>query len=139
MSNRKELTFGAGLWMFGQFVDRYATDAYGPPVGVLEAIDRAGQVGDMVALDINYPFDEGVTTDQVRKSLERNRLRCYAITPPIPGRLRGPLALLRGRGARSSPLLSTCDSGSSASSKSRAHACSSAMLQTRCSQSRQWA
>ena len=33
------------------------------PVGVLEAIDRAGQVGDMVALDINYPFDEGVTTD----------------------------------------------------------------------------
>ena len=63
MSNRKELTFGAGLWMFGQFVDRYATDAYGPPVGVLEAIDRAGQVGDIVALDINYPFDEGVTTD----------------------------------------------------------------------------
>ena len=53
MSNRKELTFGAGLWMFGQFVDRYATDAYGPPVGVLEAIDRAGQVGDLVALDIN--------------------------------------------------------------------------------------
>ena len=81
MSNRKELTFGAGLWMFGQFVDRYATDAYGPPVGVLEAIDRAGQVGDLVALDINYPFDEGVTADQVRTALERNRLRCYAITP----------------------------------------------------------
>ena len=81
MSNRKELTFGAGLWMFGQFVDRYATDAYGPPVGVLEAIDRAGQVGDLVALDINYPFDKGVTADQVRTALERNRLRCYAITP----------------------------------------------------------
>ena len=31
MSNKKELVFGAGLWMFGQFVDRYATDAYGPP------------------------------------------------------------------------------------------------------------
>ena len=29
MSNKKELVFGAGLWMFGQFVDRYATDAYG--------------------------------------------------------------------------------------------------------------
>src|SRR4029077_2370576 len=71
MSNRKELTFGAGLWMFGQFVDRYATDAYGPPVGVLEAIDRAGQVGDLVALDINYPFDEGVTADQVRTALAR--------------------------------------------------------------------
>ena len=67
--------------MFGQFVDRYATDAYGPPVSVLEAIDRAGQVGDLVALDINYPFDEGVTVDQVRAALERNRLRCHAITP----------------------------------------------------------
>jgi xylose isomerase len=67
--------------MFGQFVDRYATDAYGPPVGVLEAIDRAGQVGDLVALDINYPFDEGVTVDQVRAALDRNGLRCHAITP----------------------------------------------------------
>ena len=81
MSNGKELTFGAGLWMFGQFVDRYATDAYGPPVNVLEAIDRAGQVGDLTALDINYPFDAGVTVNQVRAALEHNRLRCYAITP----------------------------------------------------------
>ncbi len=67
--------------MFGQFVDRYATDAYGPPVGVLEAINRAGRVGDLVALDINYPFDEGVTVDQIQAALERNRLRCHAITP----------------------------------------------------------
>ena len=81
MSNKKDLAFGAGLWMFGQFVDRYATDAYGPPVGVLEAIDRAGQVGDLVALDINYPFDSGVSVDQVRAALERNKLRCHAITP----------------------------------------------------------
>lgn len=81
MSHKKELVFGAGLWMFGQFVDRYATDAYGPPVGVLEAIDRAGQVGDLVALDINYPFDGGVSVDQVRTALGRNKLRCYAITP----------------------------------------------------------
>jgi xylose isomerase len=48
---------------------------------VLEAIDRAGQVGDLVALDINYPFDEGTTVDQVRAALERNGLRCHAITP----------------------------------------------------------
>ncbi|MGB7839892.1 MAG: TIM barrel protein, partial [Terrimicrobiaceae bacterium] len=81
MNNKKELVFGAGLWMFGQFVDRYATDAYGPPVGVLEAINRAGQVGDLVALDINYPFDSGVSVDHVRTALERNKLRCHAITP----------------------------------------------------------
>jgi xylose isomerase len=81
MSLKQELTFGAGLWMFGQFVDRYATDAYGPVVGVLDAIDRAGAVGDLVALDINYPFDDGVTVDQIRHALARNRLRCHAITP----------------------------------------------------------
>jgi xylose isomerase len=34
-----------------------------------------------VALDINYPFDSGVSIDQVRAALERNKLRCYAITP----------------------------------------------------------
>jgi len=56
MSNKKELVFGAGLWMFGQFVDRYATDAYGPPVGVLEAIDRAGQVGDLVPSTLTIPL-----------------------------------------------------------------------------------
>ena len=81
MSTRPPLTFGAGLWMFGQFVDRYATDAYGPVVGVLEAIDRAGAVGDLVALDINYPFDPGVSVDDIRDALAKNKLRCHAITP----------------------------------------------------------
>ena len=35
--------FGAGVWMFQQFIDRYATDAYGPPVGTLEAIELSGR------------------------------------------------------------------------------------------------
>ena len=39
------MRFGAGIWLFGQFVDRYATDAYGPEVSTLEAIERAGAVG----------------------------------------------------------------------------------------------
>ncbi len=73
--------FGAGLWLFGQFIDRYATDAYGPPVGVLKAIDRAGQVGDLVCLDINFPFDEGVSTADIKAALDKNGLRCHAITP----------------------------------------------------------
>ena len=37
------MRFGAGIWLFGQFVDRYATDAYGPPVSTLEAIDARGR------------------------------------------------------------------------------------------------
>ena len=76
--------FGAGIWMFQQFVDRYATDAYGPPVGTLEAIERAAAVGDIRVLDINYPFaGDAVTVDQVRAALERMGLRAQAITPHI--------------------------------------------------------
>ena len=76
--------FGAGLWMFQQFVDRYATDAYGPPVSTLEAIERAAAVGDIKVLDINYPFaGEDVTVEQVRETLERTGLRAQAITPHL--------------------------------------------------------
>lgn len=76
-------TYGAGLWLFGQFVDRYAADAYGPSVDTLEAIDRAGRVGDLVALDVNYPFGDGITTAQVKEALNRNGLRAHAITPHV--------------------------------------------------------
>ncbi len=76
--------FGAGLWMFQQFVDRYATDAYGPPVNTLEAIERAAQVGDIKVLDINYPFaGEDVTVAQVQETLQRTGLRAQAVTPHL--------------------------------------------------------
>lgn len=80
----EELRFGAGLWMFGQFVDRYATDAYGPPVSTLEAIGRAARVGMLSAIDINYPFtDPAITVAQVKEALERGGLRAAAVTPSI--------------------------------------------------------
>lgn len=69
--------------MFGQFIDRYATNAYGPQVSLLEAIERAGEVGDLEVLDINFPFDEGVSTADVAAALERANLRAHAITPII--------------------------------------------------------
>jgi xylose isomerase len=76
--------FGAGLWMFQQVIDRYATDAYGPPVDTLEAIERAATVTDMKVLDINYPFaGDDVTVAQVRETLERTGLRAHAITPHL--------------------------------------------------------
>jgi xylose isomerase len=85
-----KLRFGAGIWMFQQFVDRYATDAYGPAVSTIAAIDRAGSVGGIEVLDINYPFaGEGasdgsdVTIDQVREALDRNGITAQAITPHI--------------------------------------------------------
>ena len=65
------MSFGAGIWLFGQFVDRYATDAYGPPVSTLEAIERAGAVGDLEVLDINYPFsDPDITVEEVARALD---------------------------------------------------------------------
>jgi xylose isomerase len=78
------MQFGAGIWLFGQFVDRYATDAYGPPVSTLEAIERAGAVGDLEVLDINYPFsDPDITVEEVQRALEAAGLRAATITPHI--------------------------------------------------------
>jgi xylose isomerase len=77
------MRFGAGIWLFGQFVDRYATDAYGPPVSTVEAIDAAGRVGDIEVLDINYPFTDGLTAGDVQAALARNRISAWCVTPHI--------------------------------------------------------
>jgi xylose isomerase len=76
--------FGAGLWMFQQIIDRYATDAYGPPVDTLAAIERAATVDGIAVLDINYPFaGDDITVQQVRDTLQRTGLRAQAITPHL--------------------------------------------------------
>jgi xylose isomerase len=75
--------FGAGLWHFASYVDRYATDGYAPPVTTLEQIDRAGQVGDLSYVDVPYPFTQGVTVDDVSAALKRNGLRAIGVTPEI--------------------------------------------------------
>ena len=45
--------YGAGIWHFATYVDRYATDGYGTPRSVIDAIDLAGQVRDLSVVDIN--------------------------------------------------------------------------------------
>lgn len=76
--------YGAGLWLFGQLVDRYAADAYGPPVSTVAAIERAARVPGLKYLDINYPFnDPAETVDDVQAALKRTGLRAIAITPHI--------------------------------------------------------
>jgi xylose isomerase len=78
------MRFGAGIWLFGQFVDRYAADAYGPEVNTIEAIQRAGAVGDLDVLDINYPFsDPDITVEEVARALDAAGLRTWCITPHI--------------------------------------------------------
>ncbi|WP_435139337.1 sugar phosphate isomerase/epimerase family protein [Formosa sp. A9] len=76
--------YGAGIWHFATYVDRYATDGYGPSRGLLEMIDLAGQVDDLSVVDINYPFvDKSLGLDDVEKALQRNNLSVIGITPEI--------------------------------------------------------
>ena len=80
----QEPQYGAGLWHFAQYVDRYATDGYGPPVTTLEAIDLAGLVGDLAVVDITYPFNPpGLRPREVAEALKRNNLGAIGITPEI--------------------------------------------------------
>ncbi|TGX55685.1 sugar phosphate isomerase/epimerase [Sphingomonas gei] len=79
-----EQKFGAGIWHFATYVDRYATDGYGPPRSLIEMIDLAGQVGDLSVVDINYPFPGGETDfAAVEAALKRNNLDVIGITPEI--------------------------------------------------------
>jgi xylose isomerase len=76
--------YGAGIWHFATYVDRYATDGYGPPRSVIDAIDLAGQVNDLSVVDLNYPFFGGsFSNEQVATALERNGLEVIGITPEI--------------------------------------------------------
>jgi xylose isomerase len=76
--------FGAGLWHFGQFRDRYATDGYGPPVSTLEAIKIAGSVQDLSVVDLLYPFNPpDLDLDEVTEALRAAGLAAIAVTPEI--------------------------------------------------------
>jgi xylose isomerase len=76
--------FGAGIWHFATYVDRYATDGYGEPRTILDAIDFAGQVGDLSVVDLNYPFFGGdFGLGEIGAALARNGLGVIGITPEI--------------------------------------------------------
>jgi hypothetical protein len=64
--------FGAGIWHFATYKDRYATEGYGPPVGLLEQIDKAGAVGDL------SPSPRRSTTATTSRDPSPTRTRGYA-------------------------------------------------------------
>ncbi len=77
-------TFGAGIWHFATYVDRYATDGYGDPRTILEAIELAGKVNDLSVVDLNWPFFGGdFSNEQIKTSLDAQGLRAIGITPEI--------------------------------------------------------
>ena len=68
----KKQQFGAGIWHFATYVDRYATDGYGEPRSVLDAIELAGRVKDLSVVDINYPYFGGsFTNEEIKSSLDK--------------------------------------------------------------------
>lgn len=75
--------FGAGLWNFATYVDRYAVDGYGEPRSTFEQIELAAEVGDISYVDLNYPFTGELTTADVKGALERTGLRAIGVTPDI--------------------------------------------------------
>ena len=76
--------YGAGIWHFATYVDRYATDGYGPSRSLVEMIDMAGSVEDLTVVDLNYPFaDPSLSLDTVEEALRRNTLSVIGITPEI--------------------------------------------------------
>ncbi len=78
------LRFGAGIWHFATYVDRYATDGYGRPRSIIEAIDLAGKVRDLSVVDLNWPFFGGdFSNEDIKKALDRNKLIVIGITTEI--------------------------------------------------------
>jgi len=83
VSNNSTQKYGAGIWHFATYVDRYATDGYGPPRTLIEMIDLAGQVRDLSVVDINYPWSSSISLEAVEEALTRNNLSVIGITPEI--------------------------------------------------------
>lgn len=75
--------FGAGLWHFANYVDRYAVDGYGPALSTLEQIRVAGTVEDLSYVDVPYPFTEGVSVSDVKQALAAAGLKAIGVTPEI--------------------------------------------------------
>jgi xylose isomerase len=76
--------YGAGIWHFATYVDRYATDGYGAPRTILDAIKLAGQVGELSVVDLNWPYFGGqFTNEQVKSTLDEQGLGVIGITPEI--------------------------------------------------------
>src|SRR4029453_8735496 len=76
--------FGAGIWHFAMYVDRYATDGYGEPVTLVESIDRAGAVGGLSFVALPNPVtDPGSTLADIKAPLAPNNLKDNGAPPEI--------------------------------------------------------
>jgi xylose isomerase len=78
--------FTAGMWVFGQIIDRYATDGYNEPPSTLDIITQAAEAG-LVGMDLNYPWPEAdLSPEDVSAALTAAGLSAVCVTPVIYGR-----------------------------------------------------
>ena len=83
MTDRK---YTAGMWVFGQIIDRYATDGYNDPPSTLDIIRQAAEAG-LVGMDLNYPWPEAdLSPEEVSAALTTAGMTAVCITPVIYGR-----------------------------------------------------
>ncbi|MCL6333692.1 sugar phosphate isomerase/epimerase [Pectobacterium carotovorum subsp. carotovorum] len=75
--------FGAGLWHFANYIDRYAVDGYGPALSTIDQIKAAKEVGELSYVDLPYPFTPGMTLSEVKDALKDAGLKAIGITPEI--------------------------------------------------------
>ncbi|WP_293649404.1 sugar phosphate isomerase/epimerase [uncultured Pantoea sp.] len=83
MSDYNYPSFGAGLWHFANYIDRYAVDGYGPALSTLDQIKLAAEVEDLAWVDIPYPFTPGVSVSDVKQALQEAGLKAIGVTPEI--------------------------------------------------------
>ncbi|MFS2223405.1 sugar phosphate isomerase/epimerase family protein [Pantoea sp. B65] len=83
MSTYNYPKFGAGLWHFANYIDRYAVDGYGPALSTIDQIMLAKQVEDLSYVDLPYPFTPGVSLSEVKDALKQTGLKAIGITPEI--------------------------------------------------------
>ena len=105
--NIQEPRYGAGIWHFASYVDRYATEGYADPVTTLEAIELAGEVGSLSVVDLNWPFaPKDVETADIKSALakaepERGGDHAGDLQPRLrQGRLHQPRPEGAGQGDR---------------------------------------
>ncbi len=83
MTDRK---YTAGMWVFGQIIDRYATDGYNEPPSTRDIIRQAADAG-LVGMDLNYPWPEAdLSPEEVSAALTASGMSAVCITPVIYGR-----------------------------------------------------
>lgn len=69
-----ELKLSAGLWVFGNTMDRFCTKGYKKPISVLEMLSLASQVKGLKGVEVHQTDFEEVSIEEFKKKLQETGL-----------------------------------------------------------------